>query len=62
MWVREGRGDRQSPRTIVLNNGSLFLETVDRDDSGVYSCSRANVVTDEKVLINVTVRSKYFLP
>ncbi|XP_045463175.1 protein turtle homolog A isoform X3 [Harmonia axyridis] len=57
MWVREGREDRQSNRSTVLTNGSLFLKTVDKDDSGLYSCSRENVVTDEKTLINVTVRT-----
>ncbi|XP_044759519.1 protein turtle homolog A isoform X3 [Coccinella septempunctata] len=57
MWVREGREDRHSTRSTALKNGSLFLERVDKDDSGIYSCSRENVVTDEKALLNVTVRT-----
>ncbi|KAL3275735.1 hypothetical protein HHI36_020481 [Cryptolaemus montrouzieri] len=57
MWVREGRENHQASRSTVLKNGSLFLETVDEEDNGLYTCSRENVVTDDKVYMKVIVRT-----
>ncbi|KAK9881587.1 hypothetical protein WA026_016458 [Henosepilachna vigintioctopunctata] len=57
VWVREGREDRQISRSTVLLNGSLFLETVDEEDGGTYSCFRENVVADEKLFMEIIVRT-----
>lgn len=59
MWVREGRKDQESHRTIVLEDGSLYIVNVTRYDSGVFSCSPANVAHDDlKTRIRLIVRSK----
>ncbi|KAG5873549.1 hypothetical protein JTB14_024534 [Gonioctena quinquepunctata] len=58
MWVREGRDVQQHSRMIILEDGSLLISQVDRNDSGVYFCSRANVVnSDFKAKVKVTVRT-----
>lgn len=57
MWIRED-GKTLATHVRVLDNGSLFISQVDRNDSGIYACSRENVVNSD-ARINVTVRSKY---
>lgn len=68
MWVREGREDKNSHagrplhpvRMTVLENGSLLITEADRNDSGVYTCSRENVANaDVKARVKVQVRCKY---
>jgi hypothetical protein len=58
MWVREEREDHQKSRMIILENGSLFIPSIERNDSGIYSCSKANSVNDEKARIKVHVNSE----
>ncbi|KAJ8934897.1 hypothetical protein NQ318_002651 [Aromia moschata] len=49
---------RLHPRMVVLENGSLFIPLVNKNDSGIYSCSRENVAnSDVKARVNVTVRT-----
>lgn len=62
MWVREGREDKQVDRLTILENGSLFLMDVDKNDTGIYACYPANVVEDDlmKSRIKVFVRSEYY--
>lgn len=55
MWEREGR--IQNHHMSILPNGSIFLQGVDKSDSGVYSCLRQNSVLDLKGSVNLTVRS-----
>nr|XP_023026502.1 contactin-1 isoform X2 [Leptinotarsa decemlineata] len=58
MWVREGRDFQRHSRMTVQEDGSLFIHQVDRNDSGVYSCSRENVVnSDVNSKIEVKVRT-----
>jgi hypothetical protein len=57
MWVREEREDHQKSRMIILENGSLFIPSIERNDSGIYSCSKANSVNDEKARIKVHVNT-----
>ncbi|CAG9863503.1 unnamed protein product [Phyllotreta striolata] len=58
MWVREGREDQQHNRMSVLDDGSLFISNASRNDTGIYACSRENVVnSDVKGKIKVFVRS-----
>ncbi|XP_072397208.1 protein turtle homolog B-like [Diabrotica undecimpunctata] len=58
MWVREGREDQQHARMSVLENGALFISQVDRNDTGVYACSRENVVnSDVTAKVKLTVRT-----
>lgn len=60
MWVREGREDQQHHRMSVLEDGALYIAQADRNDTGVYACSRENVVnSDVKAKIKLFVRSKY---
>lgn len=60
MWVKEGKKIEQPSRTSILENGSLFITQVDRNDSGVYVCSRENVVSkDEDTRVRVKVKSMY---
>lgn len=56
MWVRE-QDQEKKPMTILSNN-SLFISNVTKEDSGVYSCSKANSLEDEeRKRMNVIVRS-----
>ncbi|XP_030750433.1 contactin-1 isoform X2 [Sitophilus oryzae] len=57
MWEREGRTADQNIMMNLLNNGSLFLQEVDKNDSAVYSCGRENDVTDIRARVNLTVRT-----
>lgn len=65
MWVRQGREDQNTkagsqshPRMSVLEDGSLFIAEVDRNDSGIYTCSRENVANaDAKADVKVQVRA-----
>ncbi|XP_019864987.1 contactin-3 [Aethina tumida] len=55
MWVRE---QEKEEKMTVLENGSLFISEVDRNDSGNYSCIKENVVnSDVRSTIHVSVRS-----
>ncbi|ENN72529.1 hypothetical protein YQE_10869, partial [Dendroctonus ponderosae] len=56
MWEREGREPGRNTKMTVLESGSMFLATVDRSDSGIYSCIRENDVKDIRGKVNVTVR------
>lgn len=56
MWVRE---QEKEEKMTVLENGSLFISEVDRNDSGNYSCIKENVVnSDVRSTIHVSVRCK----
>ncbi|KAJ8969491.1 hypothetical protein NQ317_009213 [Molorchus minor] len=58
MWIRELPKELLQPHSIVLDNGSLFISQVNQNDSGIYSCSRENVVnSDVKARVNVTIRT-----
>ncbi|KAF2905237.1 hypothetical protein ILUMI_00961 [Ignelater luminosus] len=58
MWVHEGKEDHQIPRLSVQDNGSLFLTEVDRNDSGIYTCSQEDSDgSDIKASIKVRVRT-----
>ncbi|XP_019768014.1 Down syndrome cell adhesion molecule homolog isoform X2 [Dendroctonus ponderosae] len=57
MWEREGREPGRNTKMTVLESGSMFLATVDRSDSGIYSCIRENDVKDIRGKVNVTVRT-----
>lgn len=57
MWEREGR--IQNHHMSILPNGSIFLQEVDKSDSGIYSCLRQNSVLDLKGSVNVTVRCEF---
>lgn len=66
MWVKETSEEhfeeKESHRMEVLEDGSLFLINVTRNDSGIYVCNRENVVHNEiKARVKVEVKSKYFL-
>lgn len=44
----------------ILSDGSLFLTDLDKSDSGIYSCYKANsAIIDERVQIKVFVKSKF---
>lgn len=44
----------------VLEDGSLVLENITRNDSGIYVCNRENVVHNEvKARVKVEVKSMY---
>lgn len=59
MWIREGKKDQEIHRMTILQDGSLFIANVTRNDSGVFSCSPANVAHDDlKTRIKLIVRSK----
>lgn len=64
MWVRDEHEDHQVPRFTVEDDGSLMLYQVDRNDSGVYTCSPENIDDDDddsdglKYSVKVVVRSK----
>lgn len=53
-WIHEGRAIDSS----VLENNSLFLQQIKREDAGIYKCASSD---DDEVLnqIKVIVRSKY---
>lgn len=61
MWVKETSeehfGKKESHRMEVLEDGSLFLIDVTRNDSGIYVCNRENVVHNE-IKARVKVKSK----
>ncbi|KAF7282732.1 hypothetical protein GWI33_002121 [Rhynchophorus ferrugineus] len=57
MWEREGRTADENIKMNVLENGSLFLQEVDRNDSAIYSCIRENDVKDIRGRVNVTVKT-----
>lgn len=66
MWVKETTAEHSKevePSHMdmeVLQDGSLFLENVTRNDSGIYVCNRENVVHNEiKARVKVEVKSKY---
>lgn len=56
MWEREGRTKDQHVKMTVLENGSLFLQEVDKNDSAIYYCVRENDVRDIRGMVNVTVK------
>lgn len=57
-WVYEGKEDQQIPHHLVQENGSLFLTEVDRNNSGIYTCSEENADgSDIKASIKVRVRT-----
>lgn len=57
-WSREGRVDKDSHRISVLDDGSIFIMEVIKNDSGIYSCMPANVAHDDlKTSIKLSVRS-----
>lgn len=59
MWVREGRKDQEIHRMTILQDGSLYIANITKNDSGVFSCSPANVAHDDlKTKIRLTIRSK----
>ncbi|KRT84345.1 Fibronectin domain-containing protein [Oryctes borbonicus] len=47
IWVREGKIEDQIKHTMVQNDGSLFLETVTKNDSGIYGCLPENTVSQD---------------
>ncbi|KAJ8922224.1 hypothetical protein NQ315_004161 [Exocentrus adspersus] len=58
MWIREDGEDQVHTRMSILEDGSLFIPQVDRNDSGIYACKRENVAfSDVKARVNVTVRT-----
>lgn len=64
MWVKKTSVEHlkvEVPiRMEVLEDGSLFLENVTRNDSGIYVCNRENVVHNEvKARVKVEVKSRY---
>lgn len=63
MWVKETGEEhleeQEHNRMIVLEDGSLFLMNVTRNDSGIYVCNRENVVHNEiKAKVRVEVKCK----
>ncbi|XP_008190805.1 contactin-1 isoform X3 [Tribolium castaneum] len=57
MWVREEREDHQISHMQIINNGSLFLSSVEKSDAGIYACYKANSVDDEKARMKVVVKT-----
>ncbi|XP_066149228.1 protein turtle homolog B isoform X1 [Euwallacea fornicatus] len=57
MWEREGKVQSHNLKMTVLVNGSLYLQEVEKSDSGIYNCIRENDVKDIKGKVNVTVKS-----
>lgn len=63
MWVKETIEEhfekQESNSMVVLEDGSLFLSNVTKNDSGIYVCNRENVVHNEiKARVRVEVKSK----
>lgn len=59
VWVRDGKMDDQVKHSLVEDDGSLFLENVTRNDSGIYGCLPQNTVDlDLMKTVKVFVRSK----
>ena len=58
MWIKEERNDHQQTRMKILENGSLFIPTIEGSDAGIYSCLKANSVDDEKSRMKIVVRSE----
>lgn len=56
-WIREGRKDEQRKRSSILSNGSLFLTKVNENDNGLYTCTKQNVVNEEKAHMKLFVRT-----
>ncbi|XP_017784871.1 PREDICTED: protein sax-3-like isoform X2 [Nicrophorus vespilloides] len=49
MWIRDGRSeDEQAPRLSIQEDGSLFLQEVDKNDSGIYTCTPSNSLNEEQ--------------
>lgn len=64
MWIREGRDEEHEvPKLTVLDDGSLFLSDVEKNDSGVYSCTANDSDTEDDSIakMEVFVRSESFL-
>lgn len=61
MWVREGREDRQVERLTIQHDGSLFLQEVNRNDTGLYSCFVDDAHSDNETRskVRVKVRSTF---
>lgn len=64
MWVKQAETNHseklESYRMVVFGNGSMFLNNVTKNDTGVYVCYRQNVVhNDLKALVKIEVKSEY---
>ncbi|KAK9696126.1 Fibronectin type III domain [Popillia japonica] len=58
VWVRDGKMDDQVKHSLVEDDGSLFLENVTRNDSGIYGCLPQNTVDlDLMKTVKVFVRT-----
>lgn len=50
-------------RTHLLANGTLFIDDVQKSDSGLYLCRASNGIgTDLSKVIRVSVHGKWFFP
>ncbi|GLV44997.1 uncharacterized protein CBL_14431 [Carabus blaptoides fortunei] len=56
MWVREGREDKQVERLTIQHDGSLFLQEVNRNDTGLYSCFVDDAHSDNETRSKVRVK------
>lgn len=56
MWIREGRDEEHEvPKLTVLDDGSLFLSDVEKNDSGVYSCTANDSDTEDDSIAKMEV-------
>lgn len=59
VWRKDGNVIGHGGKRKILDNGSLFIERISRDDEGIYTCAASNLYGGDETRGQLIVISKF---